>query len=523
MGELSSGTTSADKPPADRLDSWKEIAAYLSRDITTVQRWEKREGMPVHRHLHDKLGSVYASKAELDDWVRSRRARLEAEERSDDVSSPKPAELEPPSVPARRVRRWWVLGVVAFLALLTFGYVLIPLRPKDASHRKINSLAVLPLKNLSGDPTQEYLSEGMTEALIGSLSTIHDLRVISRTSVMRFKDTQLSLPEIAKTLHVDAIVEGSVIREGSRIRIHAQLIRAATDEHIWSESYDRDMRDVLDLQSEVTQAIARKVKGTVSGEEYARLTARHSVSPEVYESYLQGWFALNRSVKKTDIQQGIDHFEDAIKKDPTFAPAYLGVAQGYDELGSNFIGDPPDVPLQKEMSAARKALELDSTLSDAHDIMADLLRRQWQWAQAEAEYRRALELNPNDAGAYVGLAQWLLSMGRSEEALDWARRGRELDPLEVRGTDIAMILSGARRYDEAIRELRVLLADQPDEPEALWDLGIVLVKTISRTMQSPFLRRQSLFPTGVPALSVCLSRRMLAPDGAVMRFGSWPN
>src|SRR5208282_1932309 len=331
------------------------------------------------------------------------------------------------------------------------------------------------LKNLSGDPSQDYLADGMTEALIGSLSTIHDLRVISRTSVMRFKDTQLSVPEIAKTLHVDAIVEGSVIREGNRIRIHAQLIRASTDEHFWSESYDRDMRGVLDLQSDVAEAIARKVKVTISGEERARLTARHSVSPEVYESYLQGWFALNRSVKKTDIQQGIDHFEDAIKKDPTFARAYVGVAEGYSELGSNFIGDPPDAAREKEMSATRKALELDPTLPDAHLLLAGLLQRQWQWAQAEVEYRRALELNPNDADAHEGLARWLLCMGRTEGALEWARRGRELDPIEVRGLDIALMLSEARRYDEAIRELRVLEAAQPDEPETLWDLGIALI------------------------------------------------
>jgi hypothetical protein len=216
-----SGTPPPGKAPEDRLDSWKEIASYLKRDVTTVQRWEKREGMPVHRHLHGRMGPVYASQAELDAWVCSRRAHLEAEERKDDFSSPKQAELEPPNVLATHARRWWVLGVMAFLGLLTFGYVLIPLRPKDASQGEINSLAVLPLKNLSGDPTQEYLADGMTEALIGSLSTIHDLRVISRTSVMHFKDTQLSVPEIAKTLHVDAIVEGSVIREGSRIRIHA--------------------------------------------------------------------------------------------------------------------------------------------------------------------------------------------------------------------------------------------------------------------------------------------------------------
>src|SRR2546425_352111 len=161
-----------------------------------------------------------------------------------------------------RTRRWLVLAAVAVLALLTLAYVTIRRRAKDAAHSKINSLAVLPLKNLSGDPTQEYLADGMTEELIGRLAGIHNLRVISRTSVMRFKDTQLSVPEIGKTLGVDAVVEGSVIREGSTMRVHAQLIRAVTDEHFWSESYDRDVRDVLALQSDVAQAIARKVEVT---------------------------------------------------------------------------------------------------------------------------------------------------------------------------------------------------------------------------------------------------------------------
>ena len=380
--------------------------------------------------------------------------------------------------PAQLLSIRWRALLSAAAAVALFSTALALYRGRSAkgiSQPRIKSLAVLPLKNLSADPAQEYLADGMTEALIGRLAGIHDLRVISRTSVMQYKDTKKRLPEIAKTLGVDAVVEGSVIRDGNRIRVHAQLIRASTDEHFWSESYDGDMRGVLDLQSDVAEAIARKLKVTISGEERDRLTARRSVSPEVYESYLQGWFALNRSVKKTDIQQGIDHFEDAIKKDPTFARAYVGMAVGYSELGSNFIGDPPDVARQKEMSAARKALELDPTLSDAHDLLAHLLRGQWQWGQAEVEYRRALELNPNDAGAHAGLARWFLCMGRTEEALDWARRGRELDPLEVRGTDIAVILSEARRYDEAIRELRALQATQPDEPEALWDLGIALI------------------------------------------------
>ena len=222
----------------DRLESWKEIAAYLDRDVTTVQRWEKREGMPVHRHLHDRSGSVYAYSSELDAWRQSRKLRLETEEKDEEAETPKqaPAEARKDKKDHRPKETRWarhllVLAGMAVLALLALTYVLIRGRTGDATQPKIRSLAVLPLKNLSGDPAQEYLADGLTEALIGRLASIHDLRVISRTSVMHFKDTQLSVPEIAKTLRVDAIVEGSVIREGSRIRVHAQLIRAATDEH----------------------------------------------------------------------------------------------------------------------------------------------------------------------------------------------------------------------------------------------------------------------------------------------------
>src|SRR5262249_4348887 len=190
-------------------------------------------------------------------------------------------------------RSWMLLGAAAVLVL--FAVILVLSRggnPKTTTQASIKSLAVLPLKNLSGDPSQEYLADGMTEALIGRLAGIRDLRVISRTSVMHFKDTQLAVPEIARTLRVDALVEGSVIREGSRIRVHAQLIRAVTDEHFWSESYDRELRDVLSLESDVAQSIARKVEVTVTGKEQERLTAARSVSPEVYENYLKGRFAF---------------------------------------------------------------------------------------------------------------------------------------------------------------------------------------------------------------------------------------
>jgi TolB-like protein len=188
----------------------------------------------------------------------------------------------------------------------------------------IKSLAVLPLKNLSGDPTHEYLSDGMTEELIGRLAGIRDLRVISRTAVMRFKDAKLSAPEIAKALRVDALMEGSVVRERDKIRVHAQLIRGGTDEHFWSETYDREMGDVLALQSEIADAIAKKVAITVSGEEHIRLVAARHISPEVYECYLKGQSGPRNN--RADLERSISYFEEAIRKDPTFAPAYVGLA-----------------------------------------------------------------------------------------------------------------------------------------------------------------------------------------------------
>jgi TolB-like protein/tetratricopeptide (TPR) repeat protein len=472
MGELSPGTPPSATPPGDRLDSWKEVAAYLNRDVTTVQRWEKREGMPVHRHQHDRMGSVYAFSSELDAWVQSRRLRLEEEERERRAEALVDAEGDRRWTPG--MRRWLVVGGVAVLALLAVTYVMTRSR-RTATRPKIRSLAVLPLKNLSGDPTQEYLADGMTESLIGRLSAIHDLRVISRTSAMHFKDTLLSVPEIAKALGVDAIVEGSVIREGSRIRVHAQLIRGATDEHFWSESYDRDSGDVLALQSEVAQAIAEKVEVTVTGRERTRLVAVRHVAPEVYESYLKGAGQLEKANGKDDLRESIRYFEQAIEKDPTFAPAYVGLAEANGDLSAIFVGGSPSELRPKVISAARKALELDPELAEAHALLGDIYQKQWQWAEAEAEYRRALELKPNDPSANLGYASWLLCQGRTEEALEWSRRARELDPLGVRGVGEGWILFHARRFEDAIRQLRSVLAVYPDDSEAQWFLGFALI------------------------------------------------
>ena len=475
MGAPSPDTPSAAKVSESRLDSWKEIAAYLGRDVTTVQRWEKREGMPVHRHLHDKRGSVYAVPAELDSWRDSRKLRLEQEEPEIAPDSAPP----PPPVTARRaparLHLWLALAGLAVLAALAIAFFMARGRADRAAAPKIRSLAVLPLKNLSGDPGQEYLADGMTDALIDRLAQIRDLRVISRTSVMRFKKPQMSVPEIAKTLGVDAIVEGSVMRDGNRIRVTAQLIRGATDAHFWSESYDRELRDVLSLQSDLAQAIASKVKATVTGEEQARLAAARPVAPEVYESYSKGQFALNNSHNQAEITGSIAYFQDAIQKDPTFAPAYVGLAYAYSNLGTVFIGGIAQETRPKVIRAAQQALALDPNLAQAHALLAAALQQQWHWAEAEAEYRRALELDPNNAAAHEGFALWLACHGRADEAMAEAEAGRELDPLAVSFEDFGWTLFQTRHYDQGVRELRAALLQRPDDFGILMDLGFVLI------------------------------------------------
>jgi TolB-like protein/Tfp pilus assembly protein PilF len=506
MSEFSPGALPSEGPPEGRLDSWKEIAAYLKRDVTTVQRWEKREGMPVHRHLHDKRGSVYALGPELDAWLQTRRPHLEEEEteqareleQGQEKDGEKERQFEVPVGPegdhrqkaVPRARRWVAItGVLAIVGLLAATYAVFRSRAQEAARPKIKSLAVLPLKNLSGDAAQDYLADGMTEALIGRLAGIRDLRVVSHTSVMRFKNQQLSVPEIAKTLGVDAVVEGSVMREGNRIRVTAQLIRGATDEHFWSETYDRELSDALPLESELAQTIAKKVEVTVSGKEHERLASARPVAPEVYESYLKGWFAFTNANSRADIEESIGYFEDAKNRDSTFALAYLGLAQAYGELGTPYIGAPPEESRSKALSAVRKALELDPDLAEAHVSLANAWMVEWHWADAEAEFRRALELSPNNAEAHIGLASWFLCNGRTDEALSWARRGRELDPFSVSGSDVGWILFQARRYDEAIRELRSELTVHPDDPGTLWYLGFVLIANKQPDDAIPLLER----------------------------------
>ena len=414
-----------------------------------------------------------------------------------------PALFSPRHLALKKTLRRYLIASLILLATLSVAIAYSRFRHPPPT---IHSLAVLPLKNLSGDPNQEYLADGMTEALVGRLANIHNLRVISRTSVMQFKDTHLSVPQIAATLGVDALVEGSLIRDGDRIRVTAQLIRGATDDHFWSETYDRELRDVLALESEVAQSIAAKVEVTITGKEHERLTAVRAVSPEVYESFLKGQFAWERSNSRAGIEESIGYFEEATQRDPTFAPAYLGLANAYDDLSTVFVGAPPETLRPKIMKALRTALELDPESADAHVLLAEMQQRQWHWAEAESEYRRALELNPSDAGGHLGLADWLLCQGRTEEALAWAKRARELDPLAVYGSDVGWILFHARRYNEALRELRSVLEVRSHEASTLWYLGFVLIANHQPEEAIPVLEKAVSVSDGSPGVIGVLVR-----------------
>ena len=370
------------------------------------------------------------------------------------------------------VRLRVLLGAVAVLAVFTVAWVLNRGGgAKGTRQPAIKSLAVLPLKNLSGDPAQEYFADGMTEAVIGRLSMISGLRVISRTSVMGFKDTRMSAPEIARTLHVDAIVEGSVIREGNRVRVAVQLIRGTTDEHIWAEEYRREYRSILALQEEVARTIARQIKITMTPQEQVGLAGTRTVDPEAHENYLKGRYFSNQRTEEA-LNRSIAYFQQALARDPTYALAYCGLADAYALLGYRGHLPSTDALLQAK-AAALKAVELDDTIAEAHASLAFIAEtHEWDWLTAEREYKRALELNPGYARAHHWYAGYLMYVGRFDEGIAEARRARDLDPLSLPVNNaLAGRLLVAGRVDEALEQLQKTLEMDPHFAPAHQTLG----------------------------------------------------
>jgi TolB-like protein/Tfp pilus assembly protein PilF len=385
------------------------------------------------------------------------------------VSAPAPVRL-----PGRRPILLPALGavVLAFLAVLFLadvGGLRSRFRP-GAAGSTIQSLAVLPLENLSHDREQEYFSDGMTEELIADLGKIRALRVISRTSAMRYKGAAKSVPEIARELKVDAVVEGSVLRSGDRVRITAQLIRASTDEHLWSESYERDGKDVLALQSEVARAIAREIQVAVSAREIAQLASSRVVDPEAHRLYLLGrHYESQRSAE--GLQKALDSYEQSIAKDPSYAAAYSGLADTYTLLG--FYVVPAREAMPRAKAAALKALALDDSLAEAHQSVGDVAETyDWDWSTAEKEFRRSIELNPSYAMAHHHYSLHLDAFGRLEEALAEAKRALECDPLSpIVNNLLALQYYLLRRYDEAIAQYRRTLEIDPNLGASNIELG----------------------------------------------------
>ena len=341
---------------------------------------------------------------------------------------------------------------------------------------RVESLAVLPLEDLSHDPAQEYFADGLTEALITSLAQISALRVTSRTTAMTYKGAHKSVPEIARELGVDGVVEGTVLRSDGRLRISAQLIHTQDDTLLWAESYDRDLRDVIALQSEVAHAIARQVEAKVTPHEQAQLANTRQVDPEVFEDYLRGRYFWNKRTMQS-ISQGAEYFQRAIDRDPGYAAAYAGLADCASRLGWWGYVKPED-GCARAKAAALKALEIDNTLSDAHAALSfAILHYDYSFQAAEEEGRRAIELDPRSSIAAQVYSCALMASGRFDEGVFWALRAVELDPLSLILHWMAGVsLYQARQYDRAIAQSRRCLELDPSFPPArstiAWTLAI---------------------------------------------------
>lgn len=459
------------RSPEVPLDSWKEIASYLKRDVSTVQRWEKGEAMPVHRHLHDKRGSVYALSSELDTWLQSRKSQLEEEEKDHGVETLAEAESGHRLIQTWRLRRWLVLIGVAAVALIGVTYILTRSHTVVATGPKIQSLAVLPLRNFTGDPGQQYFVDGLTEELTTDLAKLGNLRVISHSSAMLYADTHKTLPQIAKDLDVDAVLTGTVERSNNRVRVRTQLVRASTDEVLWRESYDRDLGDTLHLGGEVSQAIAYEVGIKLTPPAQYRLQHKPTTNPEARDAYLRARYFFDK-----DDQEGatkcLQYFQEAIAKDPSYAAAYAGVSRCID-LGTFFklMSEPEAAP--KIKAAAMKAVELDDGFGEGHSELADYyLARAWDFSAAAREYKRAIELDPNSSIAHASYAYYFHYLGQTDRALQEMQRARELDPLSLKvANDSAWFFLYARRYDAAVNQLRKVLEMDPNYRRARWGLA----------------------------------------------------
>jgi TolB-like protein/DNA-binding winged helix-turn-helix (wHTH) protein/Flp pilus assembly protein TadD len=381
-------------------------------------------------------------------------------------------------VPKRQPRAWsWKWSGFALFLLLGVCAAWV-LRQRNQPAQVIRSLAVLPLENLSSDASQDYFSDGMTDELITELGQIGELRVISRTSAMTYKGAHKSLPQIARDLNVDAVVEGAVLRSGKQVRITVQLILAAADKHLWARSYEGDLNDTFALQKQVARSIAEAIRIELTPHEQAVLKNVTHVNPEAYEAYLKGRYFWNKRTGD-GLKEAIDYFNQAIEKDPNYAAAYSGLTDSYALAGDWKYGVlAPRDAYPKARAAATKALELDSSLGEAHISLAFCLDAfDWDWESAGREFTRGIELSPGYATGYEWYGWHLALLGRNDEAVAEVEKAASLDPLSlIVSTDLSEELLVAHRYDQAIKQSRKAMNLDPFFAPAHFVLGEVLVQ-----------------------------------------------
>jgi TolB-like protein/DNA-binding winged helix-turn-helix (wHTH) protein/Flp pilus assembly protein TadD len=404
------------------------------------------------------------------------------ESASGDLASGAVAALAPSLTPHQKVQprnlAWALIGLGMVAALVAASLATWIFFPRIYSPAAIHSLAVLPLENVSGDASQDYFADGMTDALINRLAQISTLHVISRASAMQYKNVRKPLTEIARDLTVDAVVEGSVSRSGERVRVTVELIDARSDKHIWADSYDEDIRDTLSLQSSVTRDIALQIRAIVNPQEQLSLAKSKTVDPDAYEAYLKGRYFWNKRTQE-GLKKAIGYFNRAITIDPGYAEAYSGLADAYSIAGDWKYGLlPPLDAFPKATAAAAKALALDNSLGEAHASLAFALDLYgWDWDAAETQYKQAIQLDPSYATAHQWYSWHLFMVGRDDDALFELRKAESLDPLSIIiKADVADALCVAHRYDEAVEQSEKALKRDVNFAIGHYELGQALVQ-----------------------------------------------
>jgi TolB-like protein/DNA-binding winged helix-turn-helix (wHTH) protein/Tfp pilus assembly protein PilF len=377
-----------------------------------------------------------------------------------------------PPIPLKPIRQISLLSALGFCAGLILVLALSAaaiygfrgrLGPMTASSKRITSLVVLPMENLSGDKGQEYFADGMTDELIASLARISSIRVLSRTTAMEYKGTHESLGKIAHDLGVDAVVEGTVLRSGDRVRITAELVQVSTDRHLWADTYESPIGDILALQNRVAAAIVDQIRIQLTPQDRTRLVSTRAVNSDAYEDYLKGLFYWNKR-SEGDLLKAIQYFQSATEKDPQYALAYAGLADCYGILGAAIVGTVPTTEVaSKAEAAAIRAVELDNSMAETQTALATVqFNYKWNWKAAEVGFRRAIELNPNYATAHQRYSLYLIAMGRQNESLSEMDYARSLDPLSISmNFSLGWRLYMAGQYDRAIAQLHNTIEMDP--------------------------------------------------------------